>query len=338
MIPAGQACHLGHRHQPSEAFDLELAAEVGLPAPPPGRIWLLRSPWPLVGLKVVLWFFARRCQERGVYEVADFVAAARAMLRWDETELLAWWTGQEKDAALAWQVQGRTGEDVAELVYAGIGPQELARMPGLTFDQAAAWRWAAAGQTVQEAVDRVVFFRSAGLPDTPPENLYRLEGLTEEEFRAWIAAGFDVPTMVALIGSTLAEAIAWRDHGFSAARAQELLQADPELTAVEADSFTAAGIVGRHQIDWIQYGFSAAEATGYDQLDIQPNEARVWRSMGLSPSDAQPGHQLPPDYQRGGWIIPAGMRMRDGEHFVKDPPGTRGVIAERSAQHRQRPR
>lgn len=229
-----------------------------LPAPPPGRIWLLRSPWPSVGLKVVLWFFARHCQERGVHGEADFVAAAREMLRWDEAQLWAWWTGEEKDAARAWQAQGRTGEDVAELVYAGIGPHELARMPGLTFEQAAAWRWAAAGQTLQAAVDRVVFFRSTGLPDTPPENLYRLEGLTDQEIRAWIAAGFDVPTMVALIGSTLTEAIAWRDHGYSAARAEELLQVDSALTAADVDAFTAAGIVGRHQIDWIQYGFNAA--------------------------------------------------------------------------------
>lgn len=335
VIPAGQQCHPEHAPLP-EAFNAELAAAVGLPAPPADRIWLLRSPWPSVGLKMVRWMIESRCQERGLDEAGDFVAAAREMLGWDERQLWAWWTGPEKDAAVAWQMQGRVGEDVVELVCAGIDPQALARMPDLSPEQAAAWRWAAAGQSAQDAVDRVVFLRSAGLPDAPPENLYRLAELSQREFLAWISAGFDVSSMVQLVGSSLAEAISWRDRGFSPARTQELLQADPALTAARAEAFTVAGIVGTHQIDWIQHGFNADEAIAYDELDIQPNEARVWRSVGLGPSDALPGQQLPPGYQRGGWSMSAGMRLRDVEHSIVDPTGTTGAVAARSAHHRHR--
>ncbi len=339
IIPAGQLCHPEHHQSRApEAFEAELAAEVGLPAPLPGRIWLLRSPWPTIGLKMVLDLFARRCDEQGRYEAADVIEAAREMLRWDEAHILAWWTGEERDAASAWQAQGRIGEDVVELVHAGIGPDLWARMPGLSVEQAAAWRWAVAGRTAQEAVDRVVFFRSAGLPDTPPADLYRLAAMSESDVLAWFGGGFDVPAMVQLMGLTLGEAITWRDLGYSPARTQELLQVDPSLTAAEADTFTQAGIVGAHQMDWIQHGFTSSEAAAYDENDVQPNEARVWQSMGLRPGDVRPGQHLPAGYQRGGWAMPAGMRMRDAQHSVQDPPGTRGVIAERDGQHRHRHR
>ena len=209
-------------------------------------------------------------------------------------------------------------------------------MPGLSFEQAAAWRWVFNRQTATAAVDRAVFFRSAGLPDTPPDNLYRLDAMTEPDFLAWTGAGFDVPAMVHLIGLTLAEAIAWRDRGYRPDRVQQLLQSDPSLTAAEAHAFTVAGIVGAHQVDWIQYGFSASEAAAYDEMDVQPNEARVWRSMGLGPADVKPGQHLPTGYQRGGWIKSASTRMRDAQHSVTDPPGTRGVIAQRDAELRRR--
>lgn len=336
VIPVGQQSHSDHRQLAPDDFEVELAAEVGLPPPPRGRIWLLRSPWPSIGLKMVLWLFSRRCDEQGLYEAADFLAAARELLGWDEVQLRAWWTGEERDAASAWQAQGRIGEEIVELVCAGIGPDLCARMPGLTFAQAAAWRWVAARQTAPDAVDRVVFFRSAGLPETPPEDLYRLEAMTERDFLAWIGAGFDAAAMVQLMGLSLVGAIVWRDRGYRPDRVQELLQLDPLLTAAEADAFTVAGIVGAHQLDWIQHGFTASEALVYDEMDVQPNEARVWRSMGLTPADVRPGERLPAGYQRGGWAMRAGMRMRDAQHSVTDPPGTRGVIAERDAQHQPR--
>lgn len=336
VIPVGQECHPEHvRHAPGD-FLTDLAAEVGLPPPPPDRIWLLRSPWPSIGLQMVLWLFGRRCDEQGRYDAADFVAAAREILGWGEVQLREWWSGEERDAAAAWEAQGRNGEDVVQLVCAGIGPDLLALMPGLTFEQAAAWRWAVGRRAAHDAVHRAVFFRAAGLPDTPPEDLYRLEAMPEPEFLAWAGADFDVPAMVQLIGLTLGEAIEWRDRGYQPDRVQKLLQVDPSLTAPEADAFIVAGIVGAHQVDWIQHGFSASEAAANDEMDVQPNEARVWRSMGLGPADVEPGQHLPPGYQRGGWTMPAGMRLRDAQHSVQDPAWTRGVIAERDAEQRRR--
>ena len=45
------------------APDVMPAAECGLPAPPPGRLWLLRSPWPTLGLEVVLSMLTMRHDE-----------------------------------------------------------------------------------------------------------------------------------------------------------------------------------------------------------------------------------------------------------------------------------
>ncbi len=334
IIPAGQSCHPGH---PGHAADhsAELAAEAGLPIPPTGRIWLLRSPWPRVGLKMVLALLARRSDEGGRYESADFLAAARELLALDETRLREWWTGEEAEAATAWEAAGLVGEDVVELVHGGIGPDDFARLAGLTAEQAAAWRWAAAGESAQDAVNRAVFFRSLGLPSIPPPNLYRLHDLTEDDLRVWVDAGFDVPTMIGFAGVAVDQAVEWRQHGYSAAQMQDVLQADPTMTAAEVDAFAAAGIVGRHRLDWIVRGFGASEALAYDERDVQPNEARVWRSMGLGPADVPTGLHLPSGYQRGGWAMSAGTRMRDAEHSVRDPPGTRGALAEQSRHWRR---
>ena len=246
--------------------------------------------------------------------------------------------GDEAEAALAWKAEGRVGNDVAELVRAGIGPDAFTRLPGLTTDQAAAWRWAVAGRTPRHAVDRVVFLRALGLPDIPPKDLYRLEQLEEEDFRAWFAAGFDVPDMVQLIGLPLQQAISWRAQGYRPAQVQRLLQADRQLTVAEAQAFAGAGIVGMHQIDWIENGFAASDAVAYDEMDIQPNEARVWRSMGLRPADSQPSQKLPPGYERRGWTMTGETRPRDARHSVPDPPGTRGIIAEQSRPRGRRHR
>ena len=335
VFPSDQPLHPRPRRMMDFDYKTELAAEVGLPKAPPGRIWLLKSPCPWLGLKMVLRLFVHRAAEQDEHEASAVFAAAREMLQWDESELRAWWRGEEADAALAWQEQGRVGEEVVELVCAGIDPDAFARLPGLTPEQAAQWRWAAAGDSLQDAVDRAVFFRSVGLPADPPGDLYRLADLSPDDIRDWLAAGFDVPTMVELTGITLNQAISWREHGYTSAQTQQLLQADPALTPAEADEFAAAGIIGQHRMEWIQEGFGAADAAGFDEDDVQPNEARVWRSKSLGSADVRPGQHLPPGYELGGWIISAGMRMRDVEHSVTDPPDTRGAAAARRREHLQ---
>lgn len=331
VFPADQSCLPEHQRMDAVVHEAEAAA-AGLPVPPSGRIWLLKSPWPWLGLNVVLTLFSRRAAEQDNYDAPAVTVVAREMLQWDETQLRGWWTGEDADAALAWEEQERIGEEVAELVRAGIGPDVFARLPGLTGEQAASWRWAVAGENLRDAVDRVVFFRSSGFPENPPENLYRLHGLTIDDIAVWLAAGFDVPAMVELIDLTVDQAITWRQHGYSPTQTRLFLQADRSVTAAEVDAFTAAGIVGRHQYDWIRHGFAAAAAVAYDELDIQPNEARVWRSMGLGPADARPGQHLPDGYELGGWIMSGGTRMRDVDHSVADPAGTRGEVA---AQRRE---
>ena len=147
IIPVGQACHPGPGRGPAAPDDAELAAEAGLPAPPKGRIWLLRSPWSWVGLKVVLLLIGLRRDELDAADSSGFVLAAREILGWDEKELRTTWTGAEADAARDWEALGRVGEDVVELVLAGIGPEFFFRMPGLSPNEAATWRCAAAGRT-----------------------------------------------------------------------------------------------------------------------------------------------------------------------------------------------
>lgn len=325
---------------PSADAAAELAEQAGLPAPPPDRIWLLRSPWPRLGVQLVLRMMSRRCAALHLdeYDAPDIVIAAQDLLRWDDNRLRTLLTDEEVATAQAWETAGRTGEDVVELVIAGVGPHDLDRLPGLSPEQAVAWRWAAGADGTAEAVDRVVFLRSLGLAAEPPADLYRLERLTDDDFRAWWEAGFDVPSMVQMLGLTVDQAVSWRRHGYPPAQVEQLLRADAVLTPAEADAFTRAGIVGQHQVDWIGHGFTAADAAAFDELDIQPNEARVWRSMGLRPADAAAGQKLPAGYQRGGWTMPAGARLRDAQHSVQDPPGTRGAVARSAMEVRRRHR
>jgi len=58
---------------------------------PPGRLWLLRSPWPTIGPQVVLQLMGRRARELGVDVDAErFTAAAPGLLALPEHEV---WPG-----------------------------------------------------------------------------------------------------------------------------------------------------------------------------------------------------------------------------------------------------
>ncbi len=124
------------------------AVVCGLPEPPTGRLWLLRSPWPSLGVDVVLLLVSRRCEELGLQVMtAGVTEAARDLLTWRKEQIWAWWTGPEADVARVWQAVGRSGEDVAALILAGLGPGEVAVLTaahadgggGLTEDQCVAW-------------------------------------------------------------------------------------------------------------------------------------------------------------------------------------------------------
>ncbi|MFI0449253.1 hypothetical protein [Actinomadura sp. 6N118] len=82
-------------HQDVGAFTAGLAAECGLPAPPPGRIWLLRSPWPSIESQVVLRLLARRCDERALDMTAQGITeAARDVLTWSDARASEWWAAK----------------------------------------------------------------------------------------------------------------------------------------------------------------------------------------------------------------------------------------------------
>ena len=58
---------------------------LGLPDPPRGRLWLLRTPWPGISVDEAFGAFRERMEERGLRERGDHLAlVAREMLAWPE--------------------------------------------------------------------------------------------------------------------------------------------------------------------------------------------------------------------------------------------------------------
>lgn len=312
---------------------VEIAAEAGYPLPPEGRAWLVRSPWPWLGLDLVILLIRHRAAELLVGSdswlgPAEMASAASDLLAWPDDRLRSWWSGPEADAATAWSSLGRTGDEVAALVLCGLGPDQLHRLLGLSEEQAVRWCHAV-GYEGPTTVDRIVLWRSLGLPSDPPANLYQLSEVPDEQIVRWWEAGFDADWMIDCLEVPLGTARAWRDRGHSSAAVRDLLHADPTLTPAEADDFTGIGITGPDLLRWVDFGFSAAEARDYRNADVRPGEARVWRSLGFTALDVQPGQHLPPDYVVGGWAMFAGGSFRDIEHTVTDPDGTRGRQANR---------
>lgn len=320
----------------------ELASEAGLPAPPAGRLWLLRSPWSSLGLTVSLSLVMRRGEElspdqaRG--DLTRLVDAARDLLSWSEDQLWSWWSGPSAEAARAWKERGRVGEDVADLVLQGLGPAEIAALtamdrpgdPGLTEKQAVAWCEAVA-QTGSAAVERILAWRGLGLPPDPPKGAEWIltEGSPQEVAR-WFDAGFSLSDQDMLLTLPLDDAIAWRDAGLAASETRCLLRADPMLTPDEAVAFDALGVAASDRPRWVEAGFDAAAARRWTDLGVLPNEARVWRSVGKGPEDARA--QL----EAGGGSFPTGVSVgwagfgfdpASRRYGVVDPPGTRGSIA-----------
>jgi hypothetical protein len=77
----------------------ERAEAHGLPEPPPDRLWLLRSPWPDLGVAVVVSLLCRRAGAASpeFWEGTEVGNAAVEMLDRSWEELWPWWCGVIED-------------------------------------------------------------------------------------------------------------------------------------------------------------------------------------------------------------------------------------------------
>jgi hypothetical protein len=315
----------------------EAAREGGLEAPPPGRLWLLRSPWPSLPLDVVLVLAHRRGQDRGLWSPRDeLTAGARDLFALAEEQVWDWWAPDADHPARRWRAAGRTGRDVARLLLLDVGPDDLARLTapsgaGLTEEQATRW-CEAVGETGPEAVRRVLAWRGLGLPAEPPAHLMLLVE-DPAEVEPWLAAGFAVTDAERLAPFGLALANRWRAAGFDAATTAGLLAADPVVTPQEAAAFTAAGLDDPVRTGWLEAGFDAPAAAAWTAAGVLANEARVWRAEGLAPADAAPHRPEDPDEPflppraAVGWFSWGTDARAARSYGVTDPPGTRGRLA-----------
>lgn len=310
------------------AEEAELVAEAGLPPRPSGRIYLVRSPFLWVGVKMLLRLIGRYAEQSSdVYPgPSEWTAAAAELLQWDQEQLRSWWTGADADAAHAWAADGRTGQDVDEFICSALTPDDRARLPDLDDEQVITWCHAVA-LAGGAAVDRIVLWRSVGLFSPPEHTLHYLQGLADEHIRTWFAAGLDPEWIRTGLNLTLQEIITWRDCGFTPHEVDVLRDNDEWITPAETSAFRAVGITDAQRMAWIRSGFDAATAAEFTRRGVRANEARVWRSRDLGPSDVTQGQTLPPGYVLRGWTLFAGQTMRDVEHSVTDPPGTRGRTA-----------
>lgn len=320
------------------------AREAGLPAPPRGRLWLLRSPWPSIGFAVALRVIDSFTQPSGAPRPGEDrrrVAAVRQVLSWPEEELWSRWHGASARTAAAWRARGRTGEEVSDLILEELSPELMARLAtptsrggaGLDERQAIAWTRTVYARG-NEAVTRVIAWRAHGLPADPPRDDHDvLADMTPADLDAWEAAGFGFAELGAWWPVGLNRAQAWRAAGFTAQETARLLSADPRLTPEEALAFETHNIGRDWWERWVESGFTAPQARAWTDLDIFPGEARVWRSMQLGPEEArrrrEAGSGPLPDGAEAGWFD-HGHRRDDRHYGVVDPPGTRGRLAQQA--------
>jgi hypothetical protein len=313
---------------------IEAARAAGLPDPPPGRICLLRSPWPRLPITVIrdelIWPIVLRA-EPGSEEISEFYLAARVVLAWDESEARAALPAPTRARLDAWAAIGRIGEDAAAFIERKIDPVELwAALAQTGLDESALLGWLDGLDAGLDA-DVIAFIRSwqaAGLPGDPPLGAHRFRDRNLAELRAWLDAGFDLYAAARLERAGLDTALRWRAAGFGPADTYELLRADPALIPDEARAFDSVGSARARRREWIYFGFTAAEAAGWASAGLSPAEARVWRAAGSRPADVEPGQWLPPQLDAGQGQ--RGLSARDWA-AVQDPPGTRGRRARRWA-------
>lgn len=282
----------------------EMLSAVGFPPPPAGRIWMLRSPWPSIGVEPVLGLILMRAAQAGGGGKLDpvLVEAAREVLGWDEARIWGWWPGEWGALARAWREAGRTGEDAAPLIIAKLSPDLLGafREHGFTDAEALDWMLALSATGVL-ALQRAEGWRDLGYG--PSDVLAGLMDREPAEAARWLGEGFSLNDLRAFKGAPLEVARSWREAGVAGAEALELLWLDRRLTPTEARGFTDAGISADDRRHWVRCGFDAAAARQWTDLDVYPEEARVWRAHGYDPASAAgPLADLPPGAPR----LPAG--------------------------------
>ncbi len=353
-----------YRQDPGEQdytadFIDDLARDCGLETPPRGRFWLVRSPWSSLGVAVVLHLIVLRSTElAGPAAGARERLAGADLLAWDEQQVWAWWDQHPADsayaaprmlpAAQAWTATGAPGEEVADLVLAGLFPDDLTLLQadlddgGAGLDRVQALAWVRLAGDPQ----RVVAWRRAGFaPDPPVERLGALFTDAEpDEVAEWLAAGFTmvetaqglglssgpVPEYASRAGYSLAHALAWRDAGISIVERGWLQGADPTLCLAEAVAFDVLDIDPAARRAWVARGFSAAAARAWTDLEITPEEARVWRWHDLGSDDAAATRgegPLPGPAMSTAWFAHGSGERHQRHYSVPDPPITRGIRA-----------
>ena len=322
-----------HRHAAPDELVQEQAIEAGLPLPPAGRIWLLRSPFPAVVMQVLLrlvWLRSLQLGQDGrpFGSPSAMVEAVSELVSWSEDELLSWWTGKEADAPASGPGSVVLPRRSRALVVRGLGPDEVQPLldDGLTEREIGAWHDVLAG-TGRPLVETVRLWRGRGVDLRQTSLLTRLVWLPEEEIAEWTDAGFEYAAMVQLAAVPLMRAIEWRDAGYEPAQTVALLRADELISPAEAQAFAAAGT-----------GLPVHGAVGRVRLRRRPGRRHGPRSMydrrrrgsGVRRGVADRGAagsaasgRLP-----GRWLVPAaGRRPSRPRPPGRRPPGTRGRVA-----------
>lgn len=316
------------------------AREADLPAPPSGRIWLLRSPWPRIPVAVIyeiVWSLVDRTGSHD--EIQQVYKVAREVLTWDETRALNACPSQKRELLDAWAQAGRIGEAAATVIEQRLRPADLEDATTRTgSDEQTLLAWLESLQTDldNEAITFINAWRAAGLPGNPPPGASRFTDRDPAELQTWLNAGFDLYAASQLHLAGLETAIGWREAGFSEADTYELLRSDPALTPEEALAFDNAGSARERRRDWIYFGFTAAQAADWAAAGLTPSQARLWRACGKQAHDIHSGQQFPPQLLEGRRYI-AFSQSEDGEKSnsewdeLPDAPGTRGRRARRWA-------
>lgn len=319
----------------------EEAREAGLPAPPPGRLWLVRSPWPRLPVSAIYELIWEHTDRRSGSEVAAVYRAARDAFGWDEDAAMAACPAELRGLLDQWAAAGRTGEAASAFVKLRITPGQLdgfMQSTGLDEARALAWLDSLGTDPDQDAIAFVNAWRDSDLPGDPPVGADRFRDRDPRELRRWLEAGFDLHAADKLRLAGLDTALHWREAGFNEQDTYELLRDDPDLTPAEARAFDKSPIREQRR-GWIYFGFGAAQAAAWAATGLTPSQARVWRACHKTPADVRPGQRFPPELTAGKTHI-GYSRAFDSEYGplettwdeVPDPPGTRGRRARRWAR------